>query len=142
MTMSALNMPMSPDTIYTHVVFCLPRVTNHQLGVTFSAISFRFTLLSKNASATPFFSHSCKNKGLKPLSFHTLSKKWWGYPPPTSNLKPTIRSGWSSRASGASRGTFPPTSNLRSSILAVAEPPRIEQTINPPTAQRQPCNAG
>src|SRR6266568_739519 len=82
MTMIASNMPMSPDTIYTHVVFCLPPVTNHQFTqrpapraegsrafyaspdssgrVTFSAISFRFTLLSKMPPQL--------------LSFHTLAK--------------------------------------------------------------------
>ena len=67
--MIASNMPMSPDTICTHAVFCLPRALyaspDMSGRVMFSANSFRFTLLSKNASATPFFSHSCKNKGLK-----------------------------------------------------------------------------
>ncbi len=36
--------------------------------------SFRFTLLSKNASANHLESHSCKNKGLKVPCFHTLTK--------------------------------------------------------------------
>src|SRR5437899_205256 len=35
---------------------------------------FRFTLLSKNASANHLVSHSCKNKGLKVPCFHTLTK--------------------------------------------------------------------
>ena len=87
MMMTASNMPMLPDTICTHVVFCLPQVTNHQFTqrpapraegsgafyaspdssgrVTFSAIPFRFTLLRKNVPATALLSHSCKNKGLK-----------------------------------------------------------------------------
>src|SRR5712692_2633808 len=40
--------------------------------------SFRFTLLSKNASANHLESHSCKNKGLKVPCFHTLTKKGVG----------------------------------------------------------------
>src|SRR2546428_5670245 len=39
---------------------------------------FRFTLLSKNASANHLESHSCKNKGLKVPCFHTLTKKGVG----------------------------------------------------------------
>ncbi len=39
---------------------------------------FRFTLLSKNASASHLQSHSCKNKGLKVPCFHTLTKKGVG----------------------------------------------------------------
>src|SRR5260370_12102373 len=38
----------------------------------------RFSLLSKNASATCLESHSCKNKGLKVPCFHTLTKKGVG----------------------------------------------------------------
>ena len=80
---------MSTDIICTHVVFCLPPVTNRQFiqrpavrgegsRVTFSAIPFGFTLLSKNAFATHLESHSCKNKGLKVPCFHTLTKKGVG----------------------------------------------------------------
>jgi hypothetical protein len=39
---------------------------------------FRFTLLSKNASANHLVSHSCKNKGLKVPCFHTLTKNIGG----------------------------------------------------------------
>ncbi len=39
---------------------------------------FRFTLLSKNASASHLESHSCKNKGLKVPCFHTLTKNIGG----------------------------------------------------------------
>src|SRR2546427_3988454 len=97
-------------------------VTSHQSRVT-AFNSFSFTVLSKNASANHLESHSCKNKGLKVPCFHTLTKKGVGEGVPHSNIQHL-------------------PSNFRSSILAVAEPPRIEQTINPPTAQRQPCNAG
>ncbi len=45
---------------------------------TFVPKSFRFTLLCKNASATPFVSHSCKNKGLKVPWNHTLTKNIGG----------------------------------------------------------------
>src|SRR3989475_12684753 len=112
-------------------------VTSHRSRVT-AFISFKITLLSKNAPANHLESHSCKNKGLKVPCFHTLTKKGVGVPPvfhrtpalppllplpplphlspsPASNLKPTIRPGWSSRASGASRGS--PPSNLRSWML-------------------------
>src|SRR2546427_232803 len=84
---------------------------------------FSFTLLSKNALANHLESHSCKNKGLKVPCFHTLTKKGVGEGVAHSNIQHL-------------------PSNFRSSILAVAELPPIEQTINPPTAQRQPCNAG
>jgi hypothetical protein len=39
---------------------------------------FRFTLLSKNASANHLESHSCENKGLKTPWNHTLTKKGRG----------------------------------------------------------------
>src|SRR3989442_12714717 len=39
---------------------------------------FRFTLLSKNASANHLESHSCKNKGLKVPCFHTLTRNIGG----------------------------------------------------------------
>src|SRR5712692_9767058 len=53
---------------------------------------FRFTLLSKNASASHLESHSCKNKGLKVPCFHTLTKNIGGRGSfrPTSDLKPPI----------------------------------------------------
>src|SRR6266702_4377800 len=54
-----------------------PRVTSHESPVT-SCKLFRFTLLSKNASANHLESHSCKNKGLKVPCFHTLTKKGVG----------------------------------------------------------------
>src|SRR5437879_7814588 len=75
-----------------------PRVTSHESPVT-SCKPFRFTLLSKNALANHLESHSCKNKGLKVPCFHTLTKKGVGEGGllPASNLKPTIRPGWSSR---------------------------------------------
>lgn len=38
-------------------------------------ISFRFTLLCKNAFANHLESHSCENKGLKTPWNHTLTKK-------------------------------------------------------------------
>src|SRR2546422_6966319 len=41
----------------------------------FFPISFRFTLLCKNASANHLESHSCENKGLKTPWNHTLTKK-------------------------------------------------------------------
>src|SRR5713101_7453159 len=50
-----------------------PRVTSHESPVT-SCKLFRFTLLSKNASANHLVSHSCKNTGLKVPCFHTLTK--------------------------------------------------------------------
>src|SRR5437879_139708 len=50
---------------------------------------FRFTLLSKNASANHLESHSCKNKGLKVPCFHTLTKKGVGEGV-LSNLQPHI----------------------------------------------------
>src|SRR5437879_2978363 len=53
------------------------RVTSHESPVT-SCKLFRFTLLSKNASANHLESHSCKNKGLKVSCFHTLTKKGVG----------------------------------------------------------------
>jgi hypothetical protein len=53
------------------------RVTSHESPVTSSNL-FRFTLLSKNASANHLESHSCKNKGLKVPCFHTLTKKGVG----------------------------------------------------------------
>src|SRR6266581_4631726 len=105
----------------------LPRGPSHGLEGHESPVTsckpFSFTLLSKNASANRLESHSCKNKGLKVPCFHTLTKKGVGEGVPHSNIHHL-------------------TSNFRSSILAVAEAPRIEHTINPPTAQRQPCNAG
>src|SRR6266849_5204516 len=54
-----------------------PPVTSHESPVT-SCKLFRFTLLSKNASANHLESHSCKNKGLKVPCFHTLTKKGVG----------------------------------------------------------------
>src|SRR2546428_12228866 len=54
-----------------------PRVTSHESPVT-SCKLFRFTLLSKNASANHLESHSCKNKGLKVPCFHTLTKNIGG----------------------------------------------------------------
>jgi hypothetical protein len=39
---------------------------------------FRYTLLSKNASANHLESHSCENKGLKVPCFHTLTKNIGG----------------------------------------------------------------
>src|SRR5712692_5096102 len=41
-------------------------------------ISFRFTLLCKNAYANHLESHSCKNKGLKTPWNHTLTKNIGG----------------------------------------------------------------
>src|SRR6267378_4524736 len=41
---------------------------------------FSFTLLSKNASATPLVSHSFKTKDLKPFRFTHFQKKGGGYP--------------------------------------------------------------
>src|SRR5438445_8653952 len=52
-------------------------VTSHQSRVT-AFISFKITLLSKNASANHLESHSCKNKGLKVPCFHTLTEKGVG----------------------------------------------------------------
>ena len=54
--------------------------TDHESLATLPKL-FRFTLLSKNASANHLESHSCKNKGLKTLSFHILAKKGWGGTP-------------------------------------------------------------
>ncbi len=57
MTMSASNVPMSPDTICTCAVFCPPRVT-------FSADSFNintYEFLVRNS----FIINTYKNKGLK-----------------------------------------------------------------------------
>src|SRR5712692_148461 len=54
-----------------------PRVTDHESLATLPKL-FRFTLLSKNASANHLESHSCKNKGLKVPFFHTLTKKGLG----------------------------------------------------------------
>jgi hypothetical protein len=59
---------------------------------------FRFTLLSKNASANHLESHSYKNKGLKVPCFHTLTKKGvgegvpWGFSVrlPTSDVRPLL----------------------------------------------------
>src|SRR2546428_1608298 len=51
-----------------------PRASN----LCFFPISFRFTLLCKNASANHLESHSCENKGLKTPWNHTLTKKGRG----------------------------------------------------------------
>src|SRR5437879_8628239 len=72
-------------------------VTSHQSRVT-AFISFKITLLSKNASANHLESHSCKNKGLKVPCFHTLTKNIggegvpWGFSVrlPTSDLQPPL----------------------------------------------------
>src|SRR5260370_33113091 len=64
------------------------RVTSHESLVT-SCKLFRFTLLSKNASANHLESHSYKNKGLKVPCFHTLTKKGVGEGV-LSNLQPHI----------------------------------------------------
>src|SRR2546422_11463106 len=74
-----------------------PPVTSHESPVT-SCKPFSFTLLSKNASANPLVSHSCRNKGLKVPCFHTLTKKGvgegvpWGFSVrlPTSDLQPPL----------------------------------------------------
>src|SRR5713226_10403367 len=52
-------------------------VASHESPVKVSN-PFRFTLLSKNASANHLESHSCKNKGLKVPCFHTLTKNIGG----------------------------------------------------------------
>ena len=96
-------------------------VTSHESPVTWCKL-FSFTLLSKNVSANHLESHSCKNKGLKVPCFHTLTKKGVGEGVAHSNIQHL-------------------PSNFRSSILAVAPAPQFSHTINPPTAQRQPCNA-
>src|SRR5258708_18476007 len=53
-------------------------MSNLQLLTSNLRNSFRFTLLSKNASANHLESHSCKNKGLKVPCFHTLTKNIGG----------------------------------------------------------------
>ena len=57
MTMIAANMPMSPDTICTHAVFCPPRVT-------FSPNSFNINTYEKRV-CNPFNINTYENKGLK-----------------------------------------------------------------------------
>ena len=47
---------------------------------------FRFTFLSKSASANHLESHSCKNKGLKVPCFHTLTKNIGGRGSPGVSL--------------------------------------------------------
>src|SRR6266849_2103475 len=87
---------------------------SHPCAPTFCPNSFRLIQFRKNASVSPLVSHTFKTKDLKPFSFTHFQKKVGGGSLfPTSNLKPTIRPGWSSRASGASRGIFHPTSVLR-----------------------------
>src|SRR5438445_9978534 len=105
------------------------RVTDHKSPVTLPK-PFRFTLLSKNVSANHLESHSCKNKGLKVPCFHTLTKKGVGEGVAQA----------SACVLGATR--HGPQVISRHTILAVAPAPQFSQTINPPTAQRQPCNAG
>src|SRR5260370_10768423 len=48
---------------------------------------FMFTQFRKNASATPFVSHTFKTKDLKPFRFTHLQKKGRGWVP-LSNLQP------------------------------------------------------
>ena len=90
---------------------------SHPCAPTFCANSFRLIHFRKNVSANPLVSHTFKTKDLKPFRFTHFQKKGRGWVP-FSNIQPqtdqpTIRPGWSSRASGASRGTFPPTSAPR-----------------------------
>src|SRR2546422_2089086 len=74
-----------------------PRASN----LCFFPISFRFTLLCKNASANHLESHSCENKGLKTPWNHTLTKKVggrgalphqppWLHPASRVNLRPCL----------------------------------------------------
>jgi hypothetical protein len=61
---------------------------------------FRFTLLSKNASANHLESHSCKNKGLKVPCFHTLTKNIGGRgddPRGTLSSRASPRFWWATR---------------------------------------------
>src|SRR5260370_36827917 len=53
-------------------------MSNLQLLTSNLRNSFRFTLLSKTASANHLESHSYKNKGLKVACFHTLTKNIGG----------------------------------------------------------------
>src|SRR6266702_6351363 len=84
-----------------------PRVTSHESPVT-SCKLFRFTLLSKNASANHLESHSCKNKGLKVPCFHTLTKNIRGEGVHESPIAtPLCQCGCSQG------GVFYPTSNAK-----------------------------
>ena len=66
--MSASNMPMSPDTICSHAVFCLPRALyaspDSSGRVTFSANSFNINTYEFRV-CNPFNINTYKNKGLK-----------------------------------------------------------------------------
>ena len=68
MTMTASNMPMSPDTIYTRAVFCLPRALyaspDSSGRVTFSANSFNINTYEFRVYNS-FIINTYKNKGLK-----------------------------------------------------------------------------
>src|SRR6266702_646993 len=119
-----------------------PRVTSHESPVT-SCKLFRFTLLSKNASANHLESHSCKNKGLKVPCFHTLTKNIrgegapWGFPsgrrlfswPPRSRWKESralLRFGQASPATGRNGSSRRRSRDGRRGVCgnALRRPPR------------------
>src|SRR2546422_11316223 len=89
-----------------------PLVTSHESPVT-SCKLFRFTLLSKNASANHLESHSCENKGLKVPCFHTLTKNIGGEGVRPGDAvipsEPAILAG--DEGSQCSEGPEPPSAN-------------------------------
>src|SRR5260370_39129101 len=93
-------------------------MSNLQLLTSNLRNSFRFTLLSKNASANHLESHSCKNKGLKVPCFHTLTKRGVGEGSHPANAvipsEPAILAG--DEGSQSSEGRGPQSANHESPV--------------------------